>query len=587
VLFCLEIISVFSVLIHVHYLNKLLFTKSNREEDFMKARNFLNWFNGCIGAVLAVTLFTFDSIAQVDTAWTFRTAGTQIYGGGITGDFSGDVYVTGHQNDNYLVFKLNPSGTFQWSKIYNGPANFLDIPQAITLDSEGNVVLTGYSYETIVNDVDYFTIKYSPSGDSLWGKRHNGYTPSPPSPPVDFPTSIIADDSGNVYVTGYSPGPASPVDAYTVKYALNGDSLWGQYYNFAATNGGDRGWAITRDLDGNIIVAGESWGGTQIPPATGNDYLVLKYSSSGSFLWVRRQETQIGNADDVAYAVDTDSTGDIYVTGSAQAGAYYISTMRISSSGDTVIWKSDYGNLTPNVYTSGIRIALDDSGNVYVGGRTGDPNFLLLKYNSSGVLLWAKEYGSTGTSDQLFDMKLDQEGNVYLTGASQGDMVAIKYNSSGTEQWVYNYDYNNFNDKIPIAMHVYGPGEVVVTGYAFLTGEIFVVRLSENPTGVIENDSREVADEFYLYQNFPNPFNPVTTIKFSITASPNPSKGGAFVKLAVFNLLGEEITVLVNQILEAGVYTINFNAGKLNSALYIYRLEADGLVQAKKMQLVK
>ena len=92
---------------------------------------------------------------------------------------------------------------------------------------------------------------------------------------------------------------------------------------------------------------------------------------------------------------------------------------------------------------------------------------------------------------------------------------------------------------------------------------------------------------FELSQNYPNPFNPVTTIQFSIPASPNPSQGGALVKLIIYNLLGEEVAVLVNQVLEAGVHTINFNASELNSGLYIYKLESNGFVQSKKMTLIK
>jgi subtilisin family serine protease len=97
--------------------------------------------------------------------------------------------------------------------------------------------------------------------------------------------------------------------------------------------------------------------------------------------------------------------------------------------------------------------------------------------------------------------------------------------------------------------------------------------------------------KFELSQNYPNPFNPVTTIRFSIPASPNPSQGGASVKLIVYNLLGEEVAVLVNQALEAGVHTVNFSVESvragLQSGVYIYKLESNGFVQSKKMTLLK
>ena len=86
--------------------------------------------------------------------------------------------------------------------------------------------------------------------------------------------------------------------------------------------------------------------------------------------------------------------------------------------------------------------------------------------------------------------------------------------------------------------------------------------------------------KFELSQNYPNPFNPTTTIKFSI-----PEAG--YVKLTIYNILAQEIKTLINESKEAGVHTVNFNASDLNSGLYIYKLEANGLTQTRKMTLVK
>ena len=86
--------------------------------------------------------------------------------------------------------------------------------------------------------------------------------------------------------------------------------------------------------------------------------------------------------------------------------------------------------------------------------------------------------------------------------------------------------------------------------------------------------------KFELSQNYPNPFNPSTTISFSLPQSGN-------VKLTVYNLLGEQVAELVNGFRESGVHTINFTASNLNSGLYIYKIEANGVVQSKKMTLVK
>lgn len=86
--------------------------------------------------------------------------------------------------------------------------------------------------------------------------------------------------------------------------------------------------------------------------------------------------------------------------------------------------------------------------------------------------------------------------------------------------------------------------------------------------------------KFELAQNYPNPFNPTTLISFTIPQSGN-------VKLSVYNLLGQEISTLVNEYREAGTYDVEFNAVNLNSGVYLYKLESNGLTLTKKMTLLK
>ncbi|MDZ7623509.1 MAG: T9SS type A sorting domain-containing protein [Ignavibacteriaceae bacterium] len=86
--------------------------------------------------------------------------------------------------------------------------------------------------------------------------------------------------------------------------------------------------------------------------------------------------------------------------------------------------------------------------------------------------------------------------------------------------------------------------------------------------------------QFELSQNYPNPFNPSTTIKFSIPQSSN-------VSLKIFNTLGQEVSTLINQNMESGVHTINFDASQLNSGIYFYRLEAGSYSEVRKMTLIK
>ncbi len=85
---------------------------------------------------------------------------------------------------------------------------------------------------------------------------------------------------------------------------------------------------------------------------------------------------------------------------------------------------------------------------------------------------------------------------------------------------------------------------------------------------------------FHLEQNFPNPFNPITQIQFSIREEND-------VTLTIYDILGRMVTVLMNDVLQPGQYTVSFEAGKLPSGVYIYRLQSGLQVSQKRMVLLK
>jgi len=99
--------------------------------------------------------------------------------------------------------------------------------------------------------------------------------------------------------------------------------------------------------------------------------------------------------------------------------------------------------------------------------------------------------------------------------------------------------------------------------------------------GVDEENTNIVPSQFYVDQNYPNPFNPTTTIRFGLPQASN-------VDLRIYNILGQEVAVLVNgEFLNAGSYNIKFDASNLSSGTYIYRLQAGSNVVTKKMMLIK
>ena len=94
------------------------------------------------------------------------------------------------------------------------------------------------------------------------------------------------------------------------------------------------------------------------------------------------------------------------------------------------------------------------------------------------------------------------------------------------------------------------------------------------------NDKKPLPDKYMLLQNYPNPFNPATTISYTI------AKSGP-VTIKVYDVLGNEVKTLVNEYKLAGNYSVNFDASKLSSGVYIYRITAGGFTASKKMTVVK
>lgn len=107
-----------------------------------------------------------------------------------------------------------------------------------------------------------------------------------------------------------------------------------------------------------------------------------------------------------------------------------------------------------------------------------------------------------------------------------------------------------------------------------MTGTIIV----QNPVGV--NDGEIIVDQFELKQNYPNPFNPSTIINYSIPEA-------SYVMLKVYDIIGNEVAVLVNEEKQAGKYQIDFDATELTGGVYFYQLSTNSFVDTKKMILLR
>jgi hypothetical protein len=268
--------------------------------------------------------------------------------------------------------KYDSAGNQLWVARYEHPGEVYGSPEAVAVDGLGNVYVIGF-FVGMTTYSDYTTIKYDVNGNQLWVASYNG-----PGSGHDYVKAMALDESGNVYVTGYSPGNGTGTDYATVKYSSEGTQLWVARYNGSA-NSDDEPCGMAVDTAGNIYVTGSSHGNhTQFQG--GIDYATLKYDSGGNELWVVRYSNP-EEFWDQARAMAVDSSGNVYVTGLSQGNITKIdiATVKYDSDGNQV-WVARYSGELSMVYPySSIpsyyndqpyAIALDAQGDVYIAGST-------------------------------------------------------------------------------------------------------------------------------------------------------------------------------------------------------------------------
>ena len=219
-------------------------------------------------------------------------------------DSVGNVYVSGYTSngfgkaEDFITMKLDSGGSINWIATYNGPGNVLDEAVSIAMDGELNVFITGFSYG-ISSDKDFATVKYNTNGVQQWVARFNGSGNS-----IDIPVSIKTDGFGNAIVCGYTTGNAE--DYTTIKYDANGNQHWVRIYD---GNNADNPRDLAIDNSGNIYVTGYS-----SYPNTADDFLTIKYKPNGVQEWLIRYNGT-GNLWDLGRAMVIDKYSNVYITG--------------------------------------------------------------------------------------------------------------------------------------------------------------------------------------------------------------------------------------------------------------------------------
>lgn len=426
----------------------------NMEKRVIKIEPLLRFKIGRL-ILLSLLLLSFlpqNSLLAVDVIeeWVARYNGPGNYDDNaeaIVVDDSGNIYVTGNSHggssyQDYATTKYNSEGIEQWVVRYNGPGNYHDTPTAIAVDALGNVYVTGYSYGSSTS-YDFATIKYNSNGIEQWVVRYNG-----PGNGNDLVFAMAVDGLGNIYVTGEGYNAESGLDYTTIKYDGNGHSQWVATYN-GPSSYNDSARAIALDALGNIYVTGHSYGGGE----TRDDYATIKYSSSGSQLWVARYAGPSGapySAYDQANAIAVDISGNVYVTGYSDGAntSYDYATIKYDTNG-AERWVARY-NGSGNGYDYANAMTLDSLGCIYVTGYSEGSgtqmDYATIKYDTSGNQLWVATYnGPANNDDRPSGILVDRSDNIYVTGCSYEwgtslDYTTIMYDLNGNQMWIATYD---------------------------------------------------------------------------------------------------------------------------------------------------
>jgi hypothetical protein len=198
-------------------------------------------------------------------------------------------------------------------------------------------------------------------------------------------------------------------------------------------------------------------------------------------------------------------------------------------------------------------------------------SFIVLASNSG---MFQKRYGFTPTGQH--NHYLDNGGErITLVNAAGDTIFTVKYNNKAP--WPESADGGGYS---LVAKNINGYGNPDSAGYWRASLNINGSPGRDDLSTGIENAKNQQPIVFQLYQNFPNPFNPITLLNYVI------SQGG-FISLKVFNMLGQQVAILYEGVQLPGTYQVTFNAAHLASGVYFYRMQAGSFVETKKMLLIR
>ena len=301
-------------------------------------------------------------------------------------------------NLDIIVTKLDTSGNTLWQYTYADDYNGDDIATAITVDDAGDVFVTGTIFNDSTNMNDIATFFLLGDGTLHWMLTYNGTASS-----MDAGGDVITDNS-YVYVTGATLTDSNMANYITIKYNYSGSTIWTSTYDYNHLQ--DIATKIGYD-NGKVYVSG-------ISQSTTSDwaYAAIDLATADGSITGTRRSSGIGTGMDNLNNMTTDSSGNVYLTGAVLNGSsnYDVRTMKLNSTLD-IVWQQDY-NGSNNGNDAGNDVKVDNEGNVYVCGYTttasNGKDYLTMKYDASGTLLWSKtENGAGNGNDVAHAMCLD------------------------------------------------------------------------------------------------------------------------------------------------------------------------------------
>ena len=545
--------------------------------------------------LLLVSLMVSQTMTQwVNNYWGNNTSDNQIQnskGLAVATDHNGNCYVTGYTvnpetGSDIILIKYNEAGDTLYSKIYTGTGNGEDRAFGIAVDEYDNVYITGQISMT-GRGLELIVLKYNKYGNLLWTKTYGATNQNMD----DAGLAITLDHYNRPYVTGFCTSQDGARKIVTIRFNTYGNTAWVKIEDGPGSMD-SQGFGIAVDETDNIYVTG------YVTTTTGKDIIIIKYSQNGIEKWIEIQDGA-ASEDDVAYGIAFDANNKLYVTGYTTVDSSQNNTdvvlMKVTPSGN-VNWVKTYSGGSGISSDKAFGIIVDNENRVYITGETSNSsqgkNYLTLKYNTAGIKQWSSVYNGPGNGDDYANAINLLSNKVVVTGASWGtgenfDYATLNLNkNNGNLSSLTRYSFSGNSNDIAKDVAVSNNNTIYVTGYSELVVNNKITNSAISTMMIKDNDREQnsgttnTPEQFSLNQNYPNPFNPSTTIKFSIGIN-------CQVNLVVFDMMGKEVDIIVNNELAAGEYSITYTNKNLSSGIYFYSLSAGSFKDVKKMTIIK